>query len=437
MGHRIAPDKAYRLLRDRLDENVTGAPDSPEFRKILHLLFQPEEADLARRLPTRPLRLEKLAERLGLEPGPLADRLSRLAERGLVFDLEKDGRRYFALAPVVIGFFELTFMRTREDVPQAELARLFEEYFFQGDGRFARAVFGGETQLGRSLVRETALPQGDFAEVLDWERATRIVETASARAVSFCACRHHAAHLGRACDRPMRACLSFGPGAETLVAHGHAERASRKEALAVLAEAQKAGLAQTADNVKQGVGYICNCCGCCCGMMRAIRTHGIRHAIVSSSWIAEVVDERCSGCGLCVDACPSGAMAKAELPVPGGKPKKTVVREADLCLGCGVCHAACHRDAIRMAPRPARVFTPETTFERVVGMAIERGKLAPLLLEDPESLTAQALGRVVQLLEAAGPLKAALAIRPLRSLFFESLLPRLRGRAGDPVLPSA
>ena len=44
--------------------------------------------------------------------------------------------------------------------------------------RFAHAVFAGQTQIGRALVREEALPAGDHTEVLDWERASAIVEGA-------------------------------------------------------------------------------------------------------------------------------------------------------------------------------------------------------------------------------------------------------------------
>ena len=217
MGHHLVnPDRRYDRLQERLDRNVTGAPDSPAFRKALEILFSPEDADVAARVPTKPIRVEKLAARLGLEPSRLDDRLTAMAHRGLVFDLTKDGKRYVSLAPVVIGFFELTFMRSGgDDLPRAELARLFEEYFFEEGGAFAEAVFGGDTQIGRSLVRETALPE-DATEVLDHERATRIVETARSAAVSLCACRHHSEHLGTACDAPRRVCLSFGSGADAL-----------------------------------------------------------------------------------------------------------------------------------------------------------------------------------------------------------------------------
>jgi len=191
MGHTVNADREYRLLQQRLDREVTGAPDSPVFMKILRLLFSPDEADLARRLPSTPTALEDLSGKLDMPQDQLCDKLTDMAQRGLVIDIEHNGKRYFALAPVVIGFFEFTFMRTRDEMPMAELARLFEEYMMDDD-RFVRAVFQRQTQVGRSLVREEALPDGDHTEILDWERATHIVKTATVVGLSLCACRHKA-----------------------------------------------------------------------------------------------------------------------------------------------------------------------------------------------------------------------------------------------------
>ncbi len=42
-------------------------------------------------------------------------------------------------------------------------------------------------------------------------------------------------------------------------------RPSGKEALALLERSEQIGLVHTVSNVMEGVGYICNCCGCCCG----------------------------------------------------------------------------------------------------------------------------------------------------------------------------
>ena len=83
--------------------------------------------------------------------------VTEMAAKGLVMDLEHNGKRYVALAPVVIGFFEFTFMRVREDAPMEKLAELFHQYMFDDDA-LAHTVFRGNTQIGRSLVREEALP---------------------------------------------------------------------------------------------------------------------------------------------------------------------------------------------------------------------------------------------------------------------------------------
>jgi NAD-dependent dihydropyrimidine dehydrogenase PreA subunit len=427
-AHPHAPPLAYRLLQQRLDRNVTGAPDSPALMRILQLLFTPAEAELAGQIPTTFTALRSLSRRSGVPEDRLGELVSHMAERGLVFDLEHAGRRYVALAPVVIGFFEFTFMRVREGYPMEELAQLFDEYLFERQD-FARSVFAGQTQIGRTLVREEALPAGDHTEILDWERASQIVAGARSHAVSLCACRHHAEHAGHPCAHPQRTCLSLNLGAELLSRQGIAEPISRGEAMQILEQSKDAGLAQTGDNVQREVSYICNCCGCSCGMMNAIRRFDMREAIVTSNWIATVDPERCNGCTRCAKACPVDAIQIMQEDRDGRR-RKWAVRDADLCLGCGVCATRCRRGAMTMRKRERRVYTPETTFERIVAMAIERGKLGDMLLDNLEGWAPQALARVVQVVERT-PLGPALAaIDPLRSIFLRGVVQAARGTAG-------
>jgi len=279
-------------------------------------------------------------------------------------------------------------------------------------------------------VREEALPAGDFSEVLDWERATEIVRSASAVAVSLCSCRHKASHLGTACARPQETCLTLNSSAETIVRMGAGRHIDSAEGLDILELAKASGLAQIADNVQRGIAFVCNCCGCCCGMLQAIRSFDLRHAVVTSNWIMEVDRGKCTGCGKCIKACPAQAIELA-LEKVDGRNRGWAVRDEGLCLGCGVCASACAHGGIAFRPRAARVYTPETVYDRVIAMAIERGKLAELIFEQPERMSGRALKRIVAAVEGSPPYKAAKAIAPLRSAFLSGIVKAAKLTAGD------
>jgi ferredoxin len=156
-------------------------------------------------------------------------------------------------------------------------------------------------------------------------------------------------------------------------------------------------------------------------MIQALKTFNLPNAIVTSNWLMAVDASRCKGCGKCVKACPVEAIELVIEQVDGRKRGRAVVNEA-LCLGCGVCLHACPSGGIHFEPRPRRVYTPETIFDQVIAMAVERGKLADLVLPLSENLGYRALGRIIKVVERSAPARAAIAVAPLRSAFLDGVI---------------
>jgi ferredoxin len=109
--------------------------------------------------------------------------------------------------------------------------------------------------------------------------------------------------------------------------------------------------------------------------------------------VAHVDLDKCRGCKKCARACPAQAVTMVDNEGQGLR-KYWAIVDPDACLGCGVCDDLCRFDAHSMVPRDQRVFTPETTFDRMVAMAVERGKLGDLLVDTLDGVGPHALARV-------------------------------------------
>ncbi|WP_339137403.1 MAG: 4Fe-4S dicluster domain-containing protein [Candidatus Electrothrix sp. GW3-4] len=430
MGHITNSENGYHLLQNRLSQKVQGNSESETLIKILQMLFSPEDAALAGKLPHRLTPIDVLATELGLPEREFAEKIIEMAKQGIIFDLVHKGRRYVMLPPVVIGFFEFVFMRVRPDLPMQELAHLFETYFNEEDGILFRSFWQGQTQQTRTFVMEETIPQNDHAEILDWERATQVIFSATAISVGKCQCHHTAQHHGTACDKPEEVCLTFNYIAESLAKKGHARAISKDEAKDILRRCKEHNLIQIGDNVQRKVAFICNCCSCCCHLLRGIRNYEVKNGVVSSNWIMGVDLAKCTGCGKCVKVCPVGAIQMNESEDRGHR-KRWVSRDASICLGCGVCSKVCRSGGAVMQPRAQRTIAPETIFDQQLSMAVERGRLAELLFDHPEKLSHRALGRLVKLIEQSAPFRAAMASEAIKSSLVEILVKGAKKQIGD------
>ena len=128
---------------------------------------------------------------------------------------------------------------------------------------FIRELFTrGETQLGRTFVHEPALSDENALHVLDYERASEVIETASHIGVGRCYCRHKMEHVGKACSAPQDICMTFNITAASLTKHGAARAVDKQECHDLLQQAYEYNLVQFGENVREQVNFLCNCCVC-------------------------------------------------------------------------------------------------------------------------------------------------------------------------------
>jgi electron transport complex protein RnfB len=338
-----SPDDAYKRLAEHLHALPNGFPPthSGVELRLLAKIFSPEQADLASRLRLAPETPAQIAARIGGDPKETAALLKTMARSGQI-DVRKtkDGLAFGSL-PFVFGIYEYQIGSM-----DRELAQLFEEYYLEAFGQELNA----EPQIHRVIPVGESIALG--MEVHPYESAAALVGQAKAWGVLDCICRVQKGLLGEGCDHPVDVCLAMSgvPGAFDANPAIHA--LTQEQALATLRRAAEAGLVHSVANSQQGVGYVCNCCTCSCGILRGIAELGIANAIARSAFVNQVDETLCVGCELCLDRCQFDALILDD-----------VVRvDAARCVGCGVCIVACEEDALQLVRRPeAEVLPPPLT----------------------------------------------------------------------------
>jgi Na+-translocating ferredoxin:NAD+ oxidoreductase RNF subunit RnfB len=322
------------------------------------------------------------------------------------------------------GFFEFSMMRLRGDVDQKVLGELFYQYMNVEEEFIKQLFVRGETQLGRAYVQERVLSNENALHVLDYERASEVIRTASVRGIGICYCRHKMEHVGKDCDAPKDICMTFNSSAESLTHYGYARAVDVSEGLDLLQQAWEHNLVQFGENVRQGVNFICNCCGCCCEAMIAARRFAFLNPVHTTNFIAEVDPSQCNGCGKCVSACPVEAMGLVSANDPHQPNRKQARLVEELCLGCGVCVRSCPKGGLSLRSRPERVITPLNSAHRVVMMAIERGDLQNLIFDNQVLWNHRALAAVLGAILNLPPVKRVMASQQVKSRYMEALITR-------------
>lgn len=333
---------AYKKLAERLDALPNGYPsteDGAELR-LLEKIFTRDEADLAAQLRLTKESPEKIAERMGGETSEIRERLKAMVRRGLITAGRTEAGLGYGLMPFVVGIYEMQ-VGTMDE----ELAALFESYYTQAFGEALRV----QPQFHRVIPVNESI-RNDM-EVRPFESTAYLVNDAQAWGVLDCICRKQKALIGEGCEHPLDVCMTLSEVPNTFDNSTEIRAISREEALKTLQRAADAGLVHSVSNTQNGLHYICNCCTCSCGILRGMAELGIANVVAHSSFVNQVDETICSGCGDCLDYCQFGALAMGDDNVMQIK----TIR----CVGCGVCVPHCSTGALELVPRPEeQLLTP-------------------------------------------------------------------------------
>ncbi len=350
----------YKKLQKQLDAYSLGFPETKSGIEIdiLKTLFSERDAGLFAQMSPILETPDSVAERIGADAAETAGHLEDMAKRGLLFRKRRgDSVRYGAI-PFMHGLLEFQIKRF-----DREMAEKFERYFDEG---FNQAIADNADHFLRVVPVNRSV---EFEHhVSSFDDAAELLRNAPVIAVADCICRREKETVDKGCGRPMETCFMFGSMAEYYIDNDMGRKVDAEEAIAILKDAQDAGLVTQPATAQNPTG-MCSCCGDCCGVLMSIKKHPRPAELVYSNHLAALDTDECTGCGACIDRCQMEALSM----------NSDGIAELDIsrCIGCGLCVTACPSGALTLERKQEKEKfpLPKSGGEQMLTLAKKRGIL--------------------------------------------------------------
>ncbi len=345
----------YAELARHLDTFPAGYPptDSGVELRILKRLFTEKEAAITLGMTMIPETAAAIAARMKWDEAALSEQLDTMSGKGLIFRISKGDAPLYMASQFVIGIWEYHLKDLSPELiadVNEYLPHIMKERYLKLATKQLRVIPISKEITGTN-------------EILPYEVAENLIRNQKKIVISECICRKEHQMVGKGCDNPLEACFSFGSGAYYYEENGLGRSIDTDEALKILETGRKAGLVLQPGNA-QKPSNICMCCGCCCQVLKNLKTLEKPALVVHTNYFAGVNEDECMGCEACVDQCHMDAITL----------KETAVVNPDRCIGCGVCVPVCPTGAITLNRKAEtdQYVPPATVFETYMNMARDR-----------------------------------------------------------------